>query len=151
MSRPDRCSLRAFSRLVSSVVALSSIAACYGHSGPRDGAASPAAAPATGKRHPARDDDFGRRRFSGVDVVPTGRSAFLIRMNSALVGGGDLLYVIDGTPLTVDRDRGIDWFKAEDITAIRVLKTPSELSVFGPRGVNGVILITTRQGMNARD
>lgn len=41
--------------------------------------------------------------------------------------------------------RGIDWFKPEDIAEIKVLKYPHELAVYGPSGVNGVIVITTKQ------
>ena len=89
----------------------------------------------------------GFHRFPGVDVVPTGRSAFLIRIHSGLVSDGDPLYIIDGAPTVVDRYRGIDWFKPDDIAAIRVLKSPEDLALYGPRGVNGVILITTRQAL----
>jgi TonB-dependent SusC/RagA subfamily outer membrane receptor len=85
------------------------------------------------------------RRFAGVDVVPTGHSAFVIRIHSAMVGDGEPLYVIDGTQMMITPNRGIDWFKPEDIAQIKVLKYPDELTVYGPRGVNGVILITTKQ------
>ncbi len=37
------------------------------------------------------------------------------------------------------------WFEPEDIAQIKVLKTPRELAILGPRGVNGVIVITTKQ------
>jgi TonB-dependent SusC/RagA subfamily outer membrane receptor len=84
-------------------------------------------------------------RFSGVDVVPTGHAAFLVRIHSGLVGAGEPLYIIDGRRTMVDPSRGIDWFKPEDIASIRVLKTPEDLAVYGPTGVNGVIVITTRQ------
>ena len=85
-------------------------------------------------------------RFSGVDLVPTRSGGFYVRILSGLVGSGEPLYVIDGTPLMIDPARGIDWFKPEDILRITVLKSPSDLAVYGARGVNGVILITTRQG-----
>lgn len=87
----------------------------------------------------------GFHRFPGVDVVPTGQSAFFIRIHSGLIGAGDPLYIIDGAPIVVDPSRGIDWFKPDDIAAIQVLKSPEDLAVYGPRGVNGVIVITTRQ------
>jgi TonB-dependent SusC/RagA subfamily outer membrane receptor len=87
----------------------------------------------------------GFHQFPGVDVVPTGQSAFLVRIHSGLVGAGDPLYIIDGAPTIVDSARGIDWFKPDDIAAIQVLKSPEDLAIYGPRGVNGVIVITTRQ------
>lgn len=39
---------------------------------------------------------------------------------------------------------GIDWFEPEDIVEIKVLKLPHELVEYGPSGVNGVIVITTK-------
>lgn len=83
-------------------------------------------------------------RFAGVDVVPTNRSGFLIRIHSGLVGDGEPLYVIDGVRMTIPPNRGIDWFKPEDIVDIKVLKLPHELAEYGPSGVNGVIVITTK-------
>ena len=85
------------------------------------------------------------RRFPGIDLVPTGHSAFVIRIHSGAVGGGEPLYVIDGNPMMIPPNRGIDWFKPEDIAEIKVLKYPDELAVYGPRAVNGVIVITTKQ------
>lgn len=85
------------------------------------------------------------RRFAGVDIVRTRQSGFVVRINSAMVGDGDPLYVIDGTPMRIPPNRGIDWFKPEDIAEIKVLKYPHELAVYGPSGVNGVIVITTKQ------
>jgi TonB-dependent SusC/RagA subfamily outer membrane receptor len=86
------------------------------------------------------------RRFAGADVVPIGHAAFVVRIHSGLVGDGEPLYVIDGTPMTIPPSTGITWFKPDDITQIQVLKRPDELTVYGPRGVNGVIVITTKQG-----
>jgi len=62
-----------------------------------------------------------------------------------MVGPGEPLYVIDGAPMKIQPNRGIDWFKPEDIADVRVLKFPHELVEYGPNGANGVIVITTRQ------
>ena len=86
------------------------------------------------------------RRFPGIDVVSTRSGGFYIHILSGLVGGGQPLYLIDDAPMVVDPSRGIDWFKPEDIVQIKVLKNPAETTVYGPSGVHGVILITTRQG-----
>jgi TonB-dependent starch-binding outer membrane protein SusC len=103
------------------------------------------------QRSPAADEaSVTPRRFPGVDLVPTRSGGFYVRILSGMVGSGEPLYVIDGNPMAIDPVRGIDWFKPEDIVRISVLKTPSELAVYGPRGVNGVILITTRQGTAPR-
>ena len=90
-------------------------------------------------------NERGLHRFPGVDLAPIGRSAFVIKIHSGMVGYGEPLYLIDGAPMTISPNRGIDWFKPEDIAQIKVLKRPDELAVFGPIGVNGVILITTKQ------
>jgi hypothetical protein len=94
------------------------------------------AAPSTG--------EAGFRRFPGVDLVTTSRSGFAVRIHSGMVGDGDPLYVIDGAPMKIAANRGIDWFRPEDIAEIKVLKYPHELAEYGPSGVNGVIVITTK-------
>lgn len=86
----------------------------------------------------------GRVRFAGVDIVPTHHSGFVVRIHTAVVGDGEPLYVIDGVRLSIPPNRGIDWFKPEDIVEIKVLKLPHELAEYGPSGVNGVIVITTK-------
>jgi TonB-dependent SusC/RagA subfamily outer membrane receptor len=67
-----------------------------------------------------------------------------------MVGDGPPLYVIDDAHIVVDPGVGINWLEPEDIIQIRVLKTPAETSVYGPRGVNGVILITTKLAVGRR-
>jgi TonB-dependent SusC/RagA subfamily outer membrane receptor len=91
-----------------------------------------------------RPTGYGRS-FAGVDVVPTAHGGFVVRIHSAMVGDGEPLYVIDGTHMRIPPNRGIDWFKPEDIAQIKVLKYPHELAEYGTSGVNGVIVITTKQ------
>lgn len=85
------------------------------------------------------------RQFAGVDIVPTARSGFLVRVYSGMIGNGEPLYVIDGAPVRVESNRGIDWFTPEAIADIKVLKSPHELAEYGPSGANGVIVITTKR------
>jgi TonB-dependent SusC/RagA subfamily outer membrane receptor len=85
------------------------------------------------------------RRFAGVDLVPMPHSGFLVRIHGAMVGEGEPLYVIDGAPMRIAPNRGIDWFKPEDIVTIKVLKFPHELAEYGASGANGVVVITTKQ------
>ncbi|MBA3341941.1 MAG: TonB-dependent receptor plug domain-containing protein [Gemmatimonadaceae bacterium] len=80
--------------------------------------------------------------------TPTG--GFSMRILSGLVGEGQPLYIIDDSPVPVEPSRGIDWFQPEDILRIKVLKDPVETAAYGPPGVNGVILITTKQGVRPR-
>lgn len=74
----------------------------------------------------------------------------MIRPLNAMVGDRGPLYVVDDAPVMVDSRRSIDWLEPEDILRIRVLKDIAETAVYGPRGVNGVLLITTKQGKRAR-
>ena len=66
---------------------------------------------------------------------------------SGMVRGGEPLYVVDDHAIPVDPSQGIDWFQLEDIAQIKVLKAPADIAVYGPSGINGVILITTKQGL----
>ena len=90
------------------------------------------------------------RSFPGVQISRTQTGGFTVRIISGLVGSAQPLYIIDDAPMPVDPDRGIDWFKPEDIVRIRALKDPAETRVYGPRGANGVILITTKDGLKMR-
>jgi TonB-dependent SusC/RagA subfamily outer membrane receptor len=56
------------------------------------------------------------------------------------------LYVVDGAPLIVRPGVGLEWLAPEQIAGIKVLRSPAETAIYGPRGVNGVVLITTRGG-----
>jgi TonB-dependent SusC/RagA subfamily outer membrane receptor len=139
------CSLHAANVLISAAL-LVSTGACY-H------APSPEAEPVAGEsslRRQQATEEFRPRLFPGIQFAPVGHSAFVVQIHSGMVGSGNPLYVIDGAPMTIQPNRGIDWFKPEDIAAIKVLKTPDELAVYGPSGVNGVILITTKQAAARR-
>ena len=93
-------------------------------------------------------DAAGGRRFAGVDIVPTTHAGFLVRVHSGMVG--ELLYVIDGMPMRIQANRGIDWFTPEDIAELKVLKQPHELAEYGADGANGVVVITTKQNPGRR-
>lgn len=83
--------------------------------------------------------------FPGVDVMRTPVGGVLVRIRGGMAGSGHPLYVIDGTPLEVDPKRGVDWLAPHEIARIEVLKGPAQTAVYGPRGVDGVILITTKR------
>jgi TonB-linked SusC/RagA family outer membrane protein len=93
---------------------------------------------------------------------PGGSSFVMIRGNSSLTGSGQPLYVVDGVPIdnqTLDaaqvwggRDYGdgINNINPDDIENVTVLKGPSGASLYGARGSNGVILITTKKGKKSK-
>ncbi|WP_207531715.1 SusC/RagA family TonB-linked outer membrane protein [Desertivirga arenae] len=71
---------------------------------------------------------------------PTGSSQILLRGNTTLFGAnGDPLVIIDGVP------GSLKTVAPEDIESIDVLKDGSAAAIYGVRGTNGVILITTKR------
>jgi len=86
-------------------------------------------------------------RVAGVRVLPTPNGGFAIRIRgvSTLQGDAEPLYVVDGMAVTVEPGQGLNWLDPADIARIDVLKDAAETSMYGVRGANGVILITTKR------
>lgn len=83
-------------------------------------------------------------RVSGVHMVNTSDGPRLrIRGIHTLMGSQDPLFVVDGTPLPPGFS-GIRFLNPHDIEQIDVLKGAAA-SIYGSRGANGVVLITTRR------
>lgn len=59
-------------------------------------------------------------------------------------GNTDVLILVDGI------ERGLDQVMLEDIESVSVLKDAAALSLYGVRGANGVVLITTKRGSNSK-
>ncbi len=84
-------------------------------------------------------------------------SAALIRIRgvASLSAGGDPLYVVDGIPITQDyfmngnsggfNNNPLATINPNDIEDIQILKDAAATSIYGSRGANGVILITTKR------
>ena len=86
-------------------------------------------------------------RLAGVDIVPNNGSPgadvqIRVRGNRSITAGNGPLYVIDGIPTTAN----ISDFNPNDIASLEVLKDASAVAIYGSRGANGVILITTKKG-----
>jgi TonB-linked SusC/RagA family outer membrane protein len=86
-------------------------------------------------------------RLAGVDIVrangnPGAAPVIRIRGNRSITAGNGPLYVIDGIPTEVS----INDFNPTDIESMEVLKDASSVAIYGSRGANGVILITTKKG-----
>jgi TonB-linked SusC/RagA family outer membrane protein len=84
-------------------------------------------------------------RAAGVQVVlssgsPDAASAIKIR-GVGTPNDADPLYVVDGFPMT-----DIDHLNPNDIESIEILKDASATAIYGSRGANGVVLITTKKG-----
>lgn len=94
-------------------------------------------------------------RITGVNVSsnsgrPGGRANIRIRGATSISISNNPLYVIDGVILnSADLQNGstpIDYINPNDIASIEVLKDASSTAIYGARGANGVILITTKRG-----
>ncbi|SEL62409.1 SusC/RagA family TonB-linked outer membrane protein [Parapedobacter koreensis] len=86
-------------------------------------------------------------RLAGVDVYtnsgrPGGRTRVRIRGYGSINASSDPLYVVDGVILTA----GIETVNFNDVASVEVLKDASATAIYGTRGTNGVILITTKRG-----
>ena len=87
-------------------------------------------------------------RVPGLDVrrLPNGSVSVRIRGVRSLRGDGEPLYVVDGIVRDSGPNGGFPDLQPADIKSIEVLKDAGSLAVYGSRGANGVILITTRRG-----
>ena len=86
-------------------------------------------------------------RVSGVDVKqnsgnPLSRIEVRVRGSNSMMGSNDPLYVVDGVPLF----GGMEYISNSDIESIDILKDASSTAIYGARGANGVVMITTKQG-----
>ena len=82
-------------------------------------------------------------RFPGVRVLRMPGGGYSVRIRSTSTG--EPLWVVDGTPVEVIPGRGLDWLAPADVARIDVLKDATETTMFGARGANGVILVTTKR------
>jgi TonB-linked SusC/RagA family outer membrane protein len=86
-------------------------------------------------------------KAAGIDITSNERPGelgrVLIRGVRSLTASNDPLYVVDGVPLNVG---SINAVNPNDIETIDVLKDASATAIYGSRGANGVVLITTKKG-----
>lgn len=94
-------------------------------------------------------------RIAGVNVSvnsgrPGGRANIRIRGNTSVSVSNNPLYVIDGVILNAtgltNGSTPIDYINPNDIASIEVLKDASSTAIYGARGANGVILVSTKRG-----
>jgi TonB-linked SusC/RagA family outer membrane protein len=77
---------------------------------------------------------------------PSGDVTIRIRGVATINGSADPLYVVDG----VQVGTSIDFLNPNDVENIEILKDASATAIYGARGANGVIMITTKQGQRGR-
>lgn len=96
-----------------------------------------------------RVDDALAGKLAGVliqnqDGAPGAAPKIQIRASSSISGSSNPLIVVDGYPIT----GGLQTINPNDIASIEVLKDAASAAIYGSRGANGVILVTTKKGAN---
>ena len=82
-------------------------------------------------------------QVSSVDGQPGATVNIVIRGNNSITQDNSPLYVIDGFPIENPNNNVID---PSEIESMEVLKDASATAIYGSRGANGVIIITTKKG-----
>ena len=95
----------------------------------------------------ARIDDALAGKLAGVliqnqDGSPGAAPKIQIRAASSISGASNPLVVVDGYPIS----GGIQSINPNDIQSIEVLKDAASAAIYGSRGANGVVLVTTKKG-----
>jgi len=88
-------------------------------------------------------------RLAGVQVTlsegaPGADAVINIRGRGSITQNGDPLYVVDGIPM----DNALTVLNPQDIESTNVLKDAASTAIYGSRGANGVVVITTKAGKN---
>jgi TonB-linked SusC/RagA family outer membrane protein len=86
-------------------------------------------------------------KVAGVNIFtnsgsPTGSNRVVIRGSGSINAGTEPLYVVDGVVM----QDGIEYMNPNNIESMEVLKDASATAIYGSRGSNGVILVTTKRG-----
>ncbi len=95
-------------------------------------------------------DDLLQGRSAGVQVTsssgaPDAGASIRIRGNNSISGSNAPLYVVDGIPIA-----GSPNFNPQEIESIEILKDASATAIYGSRGANGVILVSTKRGKEGK-
>ncbi len=93
-------------------------------------------------------------KLAGVQVSQTtgepGRELTIkVRGTGSITSGTEPLYVIDGVPLE-SGGQATEVVNMEDIESIQVLKDAASTAIYGSRGANGIVIITTKMGKQGR-
>ena len=80
------------------------------------------------------------------DGAPGAAPKIQIRAASSISGASNPLIVVDGFPIS----GGIETVNSNDIQSLEVLKDAASAAIYGSRGANGVILVTTKKGKSGK-
>ncbi|WP_375444747.1 SusC/RagA family TonB-linked outer membrane protein [uncultured Fibrella sp.] len=90
-------------------------------------------------------------QISSSSGAPGGNTNILIRGIGSISGGNEPLFVIDGFPVSgAGVGNPLNTINPSDIESIDVLKDASATAIYGSRGSNGVIIVTTKRGKSGK-
>jgi TonB-linked SusC/RagA family outer membrane protein len=90
-------------------------------------------------------------KAAGVSVIqpngaPGGETVIRVRGTTSFNASSDPLYVVDGVPVD-----NMNFLSPNDILRIDILKDASSAAIYGNRGANGVVIVTTKAGQTQRE
>jgi TonB-linked SusC/RagA family outer membrane protein len=97
----------------------------------------------------SRVDQVLQGRAAGVQVTsasgaPGAGTAIRVRGGNSITGSNEPLFVIDG--IVVGTNFNLNNINPSDIQSLEILKDASSIAIYGSRGANGVVLVTTKSG-----
>ncbi len=100
----------------------------------------------------SRVDQALQGRAAGVQVTqtsgaPGAGTSIRVRGGNSITGSNEPLWVIDG--IIVGTNFNLNNINSNDIQSIEILKDASSIAIYGSRGANGVVLVTTKSGKSA--
>ncbi|RED47840.1 SusC/RagA family TonB-linked outer membrane protein [Seonamhaeicola aphaedonensis] len=100
----------------------------------------------------SRVDQALQGRATGVQVTqvsgaPGAGTVIRVRGGNSITGSNEPLWVIDG--IVVGTNFNLNNINSNDIQSIEILKDASSIAIYGSRGANGVVLVTTKSGRGA--
>lgn len=85
-------------------------------------------------------------RILTSDATPGGDINVEVRGIGTVTAGSAPLFIVDGIPM----EDGLSTLNPDDVASIQILKDAASTAVYGSRGANGVILVTTKRGEKAK-
>lgn len=100
----------------------------------------------------SRVDQLLQGRAAGVQVTsvsgaPGAGTVIRVRGGNSIEGSNEPLWVIDG--IIVGQNFNLNNLNSNDIKSIEILKDASSIAIYGSRGANGVVLVTTKSGKSS--
>lgn len=89
-------------------------------------------------------------RINVASGEPDAETRIQIRGTKSITAGTEPFILVDGVPITNGAQEALNTLNPNDIQSISVLKDAAATSIYGSRGANGVILVTTKSGKSGK-